>query len=94
MKYYVGIDIGGTKIAYGLFDEKRNLLQKKQTASDDKKEAEEFFSPVIDMIHEFMQEAEKQGGSVEGIGIGITGFVDFEKGALTRASHASEINMV
>ena len=42
MKYYVGIDIGGTKIAYGLFDEKRNLLQKKQTASDDKNEAEQF----------------------------------------------------
>ncbi len=92
MKYYVGIDIGGTKIAYGLFDEKRNLLQKKQTASDDKKEAEEFFSPVIDMIHEFMQEAEKQGGSVEGIGIGITGFVDFEKGALTRTASLPKLN--
>ena len=77
MKYYVGIDIGGTKIAYGLFDEKRNLLQKKQTASDDKQEAEEFFYPVIEMIHEFMQASEKEDGSVEGLGMGINGLVDF-----------------
>ena len=50
MKFYIGIDVGGTKIAYGLFDEARKLLVRKQTASDDQKEGQEFFEPVLEII--------------------------------------------
>ena len=52
MKFYIGIDVGGTKIAYGLFDEARKLLVRKQTASDDQKEGQEFFEPVLEIIRE------------------------------------------
>ena len=50
MKFYIGIDVVGTKIAYGLFDEARKLLVRKQTASDDQKEGQEFFEPVLEII--------------------------------------------
>ena len=92
MKFYIGIDVGGTKIAYGLFDEARKLLVRKQTASDDQKEGQEFFEPVLEIIREFMEEAGNRGGTVEGIGIGITGFVDFEKGALTKTASLPKLN--
>lgn len=92
MKYYIGIDIGGTKTAYGLFDEKRRLLLREQRESDDQKDGEEFFAPVVELIRAFMEEAEKRGGSVEGIGIGITGFVDFEKGSLTKTASLPRLN--
>lgn len=59
MKFYIGIDVGGTKIAYGLFDEARKLLVRKQTASDDQKEGQEFFEPVLEIIRGFMEETGK-----------------------------------
>lgn len=92
MKYYIGIDVGGTKIAYGLFDENRKLLVRKQEDSDDQKNGEEFFEPVLELIQEFIQEAQKRGGTVAGIGIGITGFVDFEKGSLTKTASLPRLN--
>ena len=92
MKFYIGIDVGGTKIAYGLFDEARKLLVRKQTASDDQKEGQEFFEPVLEIIRGFMEETGNRGGTVEGIGIGITGFVDFEKGALTKTASLPKLN--
>lgn len=92
MDYYVGIDIGGTKIAYGLFDEDRQLLTKKKMPSDDQKDGEAFFAPVIDVIWEYEKEAERRGGKIRGIGIGITGFVDFERGALTRTASLPRLN--
>lgn len=92
MKYYIGIDVGGTKTAYGLFDEKRKLLVRKQSDSDDRKTGEEFFAPVLEVIREFTEEAERRGGTVEGIGIGITGFVDFEKGRLTKTASLPRLN--
>ncbi len=92
MNYYIGIDIGGTKTAYGFFDEDKKLLLKTKTPSDDQKDGEEFFAPVIDVIREYMGEAEKRGGKVRGIGMGITGFVDFERGALTRTASLPKLN--
>lgn len=92
MKYYIGIDVGGTKTAYGLFDEKRKLLVRRQSESDDQKTGEEFFAPVLEVIREFAEEAERRGGTVEGIGIGITGFVDFEKGRLTKTASLPRLN--
>lgn len=92
MDYYIGIDIGGTKIAYGFFDKEKQLLMKKKTPSDDQKSGEEFFEPVLEVIHEYIREAESRGGKIGGIGIGITGFVDFEKGALTRTASLPKLN--
>lgn len=92
MNYYLGIDIGGTKTAYGLFDESRTLLRREQTPSDMDADGPTFFSNVADQIHVFMEEARSLGGSLEGIGIGITGFVDFERGALTRSASLPKMN--
>lgn len=83
MNYYMGVDIGGTKIAYGLFDEEKKLIMKKTRSSNDKLVGEDFFSPVAQEIREYQKEAEKLGGKLRGVGIGITGFVDFERGAIT-----------
>lgn len=92
MDFYMGIDIGGTKIAYGLFDEERRLLKKAKAPSDDRKAGEEFFEPVFDMIHAFSEEAGRRGGLLSGIGIGITGFVDFQKGALSQTASLPKLS--
>lgn len=82
MDYYIGIDIGGTKIVYGLFDEKRNLLHKQKQLSDDRLEGEEYFGSIVEDIKKFLQDMQLELSDIKGIGIGMAGFVDFEKGKL------------
>lgn len=85
MDYYIGIDIGGTKIVYGLFDEKLNLLDKQKQLSDDKLEGTEYFSVIVNGIIEFIRDEQLSLSDIKGIGIGMAGFVDFEQGKLIRS---------
>lgn len=92
MNTYMGIDIGGTKIAYGLFDENRNLIRRKQVPTDANADGPTFFSGVAREISGFISEIESDGDVLKGIGIGITGFVDFERGALTVTASLPKLN--
>lgn len=92
MKYYMGIDIGGTKIAYGFFDEQKQLLLKEKQPSDETKTAEEFFTDVAEKILEFAQEAKKRGGELAGAGIGVPGFVDFDSGRTSKVASLPNLN--
>ena len=84
MNFYMGIDVGGTKTSYGLFDEDKKLIYKEKLPSDDQKGPLEFFGQVAKKLLEFAEAAENRGGSLAGIGIGVPGFVDFEKGIIAR----------
>ncbi len=92
MNCYIGIDIGGTKIAYGLFDENKDLVIRKKRPSDAELCGTEFFHGVVQDIEQLREEANKRGMQLDGIGIGITGFVDFDRGALTRTASLSKLN--
>ena len=82
MNYRLGIDIGGTKIACGLFSEQDELLKKTVEPSSDSLEAEVFFGNAADRI---AREAEllREGERILSIGIGIPGYVDSETGQLS-----------
>lgn len=82
--YYIGIDIGGTKIAYGLFNKERELVARHQCKSDDSLEGEEYFQGVIDDLFIFAENNGMTIGDVKDIGIGIAGYVDFDKGLFVR----------
>lgn len=84
MNYSMGIDIGGTKSAYGLFDEKMQLLYKETLPSDEALSGEGFFGRVAEQIGKFADQAEALGGSLAGVGIGVPGFVDFDRGVVGR----------
>ena len=93
MNTYMGIDIGGTKIAYGLFDENRRLIQRKQVPADAGADGPAFFSDVARQIKELISDLTARGDQLKGIGIGITGFVDFERGALTVTASLPRLNL-
>lgn len=92
MTYYLGVDVGGTKIAYGLFDSEGNLLEKEKTPSSDRKSAEEFFGEIADKINLYTEKAHSLGGSLESAGIGIPGFVEFETGKLSKIASLPELS--
>ncbi len=45
--YYAGIDVGGTKVALGIFDEDKVLLGKYKFPSDSFLSGEDFFREVV-----------------------------------------------
>ena len=84
MNYYMGIDIGGTKSAYGLFDEEMQLIYKETLPSDETLSGEEFFGRAEEQIRRFAARADSLGGTFCGVGIGVPGFVDFDRGKVGR----------
>lgn len=79
MKYAIGIDIGGTKIAAGIINEKGDLIQKEIVPSEpfDK---EIMFSQVISCVEQLLNHSSIPQDSIYGVGAGIPGKVDREKG--------------
>lgn len=77
MNYYVGIDIGGSSIKYGLIDETGNILKKNliKTAS----KGEQIIQSIQNIVKEYQNEI-----SVSAVGISIPGVVE-ESGFLTTA---------
>ena len=51
MKYYIGIDGGGTKTQYALFDENKNLISSVFTGGSNHENLEGSFSEAADIIH-------------------------------------------
>lgn len=92
---YLGIDIGGTKIKYGLFDKDGNETKKGSvvTPRDNEFENKEndfkkFIETILSIINEFE--------GVEGIGISIPGCVDSKTGYIQNGGalrYLDEVNL-
>lgn len=77
---YVGLDVGGTTIKAGLCDDQGRLLAMLETPT----RVEEGVDSVVQTMIRSAQEVTTQSGcqweSVQGIGIGMAGFLDIPRG--------------
>lgn len=92
MKYYLGIDVGGTKIAYGLFDENHVMVDRSKENSNDQLSGEVFFGQIAQRISAYRKQVESLNGTLEGVGIGLPGFVDFEHGRVSKVSSLPKLH--
>jgi glucokinase len=70
------VDIGGTKIAVGMVDDKGKVLSRMESPTDPNR-----YSDGIELIaHMLRRTAQRAGGQITGIGIGSTGPVDPMRG--------------
>lgn len=53
--YRIGIDAGGTKVAYGLFDQENRLLDRFQQPTPIEADGPAFCAMVIDSIHAILE---------------------------------------
>ena len=74
---YYGFDIGGSKIALGVFDKARRLQWEKRVATP--KESYEAFLQAVEAL---VQEADQRFGCQGSVGIGIPGMPETEDGTL------------
>ncbi len=82
MKNYLCIDIGGTKIKYGVVDENAVIQYMKEVDTQAQLGGEVLMERVCGLIAEELE----TGGKMEGIGVSTAGMVDCRKGVVSYAS--------
>ena len=90
-QYAIGIDVGGTKTAYGLYDSKRNIVTKRRSPSNKDHSPERFFDEIVVNINEILQEQGLSIDSLRGIGVGMPSYINFEEGHIVKTSALTKI---
>ncbi len=80
--YYIGVDLGGTNIATGVLDKSGRIIAKCSAKSRGDRAPEEITESIADTIRHAMVEANVSNDDIEGIGVGVPGCFDNEKGEI------------
>lgn len=86
MQYRIGIDAGGTKVAYGLFDDDNNLIDRFQHPTPITADGPEFCGLVIESVNRMLQKNGIDKRSLRGIGICMPSFILFDEGYVCMTS--------
>ena len=89
MKVYAGMDIGGTKVALGVFGEDKTLLGKTKYPSDASLSAEEFFQQAAAQLRALLGRLALPEGDLAGIGVGLPCMVRYPAGGGGPLRHAA-----
>ena len=82
MKYYIGIDLGGTNIVAGLVDENYQILKKVSRKTNRPRPAEEIAADMAACALDAIKEAGLTKDQVEWIGIGTPGIANAATGII------------
>ena len=78
--YRIGVDVGGTKIAYGLFDDQGTLLDRRKDTTPIEADGPALSGLILDGIREMLASNGIAEGEVKGIGIGMPSFLLYDEG--------------
>lgn len=87
MKYYVGIDLGGTNIVAGVVDEEYNIVAKASTKTNCPRPEKEIADDMAKMALQAVKNANLTIDDVEWIGIGTPGIANSSTGVIERANN-------
>ncbi len=75
MRKAIGVDFGGTSVKIALVDERGQLSEQERIITEHVKDRNEWLDAVCGAINRMRGEA-----TICGVGVGVPGFVDFERG--------------
>ncbi|MGB0578121.1 MAG: ROK family protein [Limisphaerales bacterium] len=75
-KYYVGVDLGGTKILAGVYDQDLKLLGKMKLSTKPERSYEEVMDRIRRCVREAVDECDLKLKQIQSLGIGVPGAVD------------------
>ncbi len=78
--YVIGIDVGGTKVAYGLFDHQGGLVDRVQQPTDANADGPTLCDLLIETVRSFVSKNGLVLDQIDGIGICIPSYLLFEEG--------------
>jgi glucokinase len=84
--YRIGLDVGGTKIAAVLLDARNRVLEHSILATP-KDSLEHFLIMMQAAVDPLLTRVVKNKGTLSGIGLGIPGPIDYEKGEVVVAAN-------
>lgn len=87
MKYYIGIDLGGTNIVAGVVDEQFSLIAKASNKTNAGRPAQEIAKTMADTAKQAAQAAGLELEQITSAGIGTPGIVDNDKREVIFASN-------
>lgn len=82
--YYIGIDVGGTSVKLGLFDDKDNLIFR---GSFPTRVVDKLVNDIVKNIHKIFDDNNLNIKELKGIGIGFPGHVDGEAGVVVYSNN-------
>ena len=82
MKYYVGIDLGGTNIVAGVVDEAYNIIAKASTKTNCPRPEKDIAEDMAKMAVEAIGNANLTLDDIEWIGIGTPGIANSKTGII------------
>ena len=85
MRYYIGVDLGGTNIAIGIVDEKYNIVENKSIPTGCPRSAEAIADDIAKTIFELLGQANILLSQICWVGIGTPGSVNSQTGVIERA---------
>ncbi len=83
--YYIGIDIGGTKILTGLTTSRGKILSRVKTPTPHRAKAHTISKTTIETAERLCKEVRIPKKSIKGIGVGVPGIVDTKTGRILEA---------
>ena len=92
MKYYVGIDLGGTNIVAGVVDENYNIISKASTKTNCPRPEKEIADDMAKMALQAVKNANLEIRDIEWIGIGTPGIANSATGIIERANNLGFVN--
>ena len=84
--YRIGIDVGGTKIAYGLFDDQNVMTDHFREKTDPDISGPALTDQIMQQINVLLQRNRLSQGDLEGIGICMPSFILFDEGYICMTS--------
>ena len=84
--YRIGIDAGGTKVAYGLFDRESRLLARYQRPTPIEADGPAFSDQVIESIRAMLEKNGLTPADLQGIGICMPSYILFDQGYVCMTS--------
>ena len=82
MKKYIGIDLGGTFIKGGIVTEKGEILLQDKVPTEREQGENKVTENIANLCKSLLVKAGLTTADVEGIGMGVPGMIDSEKGEM------------
>lgn len=87
MKYYVGIDLGGTNIVAGVVNEEYQIMAKASKKTNLPRPSEEILDDMAAVTQEAVEQAGLTMDQIECIGVGAPGIADIDTGYIEYANN-------
>ena len=87
MKYYVGIDLGGTNIVAGVVNENYEIVAKAKTPTNRPRPADEICADMVKVVKEAVEKAGLTLADIEAVGLGSPGMINSDEGIIVYANN-------